>query len=235
MNPAWLISSLLDKGGFSYGFGNPGCLKAFWLRLIEKASAGLWDTAGDKLCRLVPLQCKGISAFRAGGDMVTLEGYWGRGIASSSGNGAGGEVAHAVLTMVSLSLTDFIGLELSVSSLSTIWCHREIRLGRGGGEGEFTHFVEGDLYVLCLVVDLYGFLGHSHMPTRYLQMRDSVQEQSLCSTSWGVSPYVEVNWNRKKYMCLPNQTGGQTWQTTQMKERKSIPMVTSWRNQNHTS
>ena len=58
----------------------------------------------------------------------------------------------------------------------------------GGGEGEVTHFVEGDnshqgweivsdLYVLCLVED------HSHMLTQNLWIRDSIWESNLGSIS----------------------------------------------------
>lgn len=48
---------------------------------------------------------------------------------------------------------------------------------------------------LCLVISvklLWFFLGHSRMPTQYLQMRDSIQEPSLGSISWEVSPYMET-------------------------------------------
>ena len=67
-----------------------------------------------------------------------------------------------------------------------------------------------DLYVLCLVGDFHGFLGHSRMATQYLQMEDSFWELSLASTSRGVSPYLEVAGELKqKKMCLPDWTGTQ--------------------------
>lgn len=72
--------------------------------------------------------------------------------------------------------------------LLIITCHRETRCGMRGGEGEVTHFVEGDnsdedweivsdLYALCLVGD------NSHILTQYLWIRDSIWEPNLGSIS----------------------------------------------------
>lgn len=86
--------------------------------------------------------------------------------------------------------------------------------------------IVSDFYVLCLIGDFCGFSGHSHMPTQCLQMREDMWETSIRSTPWGVNPHVEApSEPTTEKVFLLNQTGRQTWQKTQKKERNWGPNV----------
>lgn len=65
-----------------------------------------------------------------------------------------------------------------------------------------------ELYVVCLVGDFHSFLGHGCMPIWCFWTRDDIQELSLGSFSWEVSPYVEASGKqkqKKKYAFLARQ------------------------------